>query len=119
MAEILEYCLVFLVSMLFVAGSVATYGSFSGFASGLQFRVASSSISRIAAEALANGTAAATVTVPPSTLACRGAVLTFASGTLSSSVNIPGGCDFSFSLSGGEHSLGFSYGRQQLTATVS
>lgn len=119
MAELVEYCLVFLVSSLFVAGSVATYDSFSGFTSGLEFRTASASISRLASDALASGSASGAFAVPSSTVSCEGGVLTFVSEGMALRQAVGATCDFSASLQGGVHAFGFSYDDSRLTMTVS
>lgn len=119
MAEILEYCLVFLVSTLFVAGSVATYGSFSGFASGLQFRAASTSIARLANEAVSDGSATGSVSVPASTLRCEGGVLVISSGSMADQQGIRANCDFALEVAGGVHSFGFHFQGEELTLSVS
>ena len=119
MAELIEYCLVFLVSALFVAGSVATYDSFSGFTSGLEFRTASASVSRLASDALASGSASGAFAVPSSTVTCEGGVLTFASEGMALQQAVGASCDFSATIQGGVHDFGFSYGASRLTMTVS
>jgi hypothetical protein len=119
MVELFEYCLVFLVSALFVAGSVATYDSFSGFASGLQFKAASASIARLADEAVSSGSATGEVAVPASTLRCEGGVLTLASGNMTEQHWVPAACDFVLGVQGGVRSFGFRYQGQLLTISVS
>ena len=47
MAETVEYALVVMVSALFVAGSIATYGAFASFESGVQFRAEFQAISAL------------------------------------------------------------------------
>ena len=118
MAELLEYCLVFMVSTLLVGGSVATYDTFSGFVTGLGFRAASSSIVGLASEAVAQGRAAAAFAVPASSVSCEGGVLTYASGGMTSQQSVGAECDFAVSVSGGTHTFGFSYGGRVLNLTV-
>jgi hypothetical protein len=119
MAEIFEYCLVVMASTLFVAGSVAAYGSFTAFASGLQFRVESSAIARLASDALAGGAASGTFTVPASTISCHGGVLTVSSGGMVDARPVPAGCDFAVSVQGGVHTFEFAYRSGGLSAEVS
>ena len=119
MAELLEYCLVFMVSMLFVAGSVATYDSFTRFTTALQFRLASSSISGLVSDAIARGGATGAFAVPPSTVTCEGGLLTFESGGMSQQQRVAASCDFEAVVPGGTHSFGFSYGSRRLNMTVS
>jgi hypothetical protein len=118
LAEIVEYTLVVLVSALFVGGSVATYDSFSSFTSGLQLRLDSASVAKLADEAVTNGSAAMTLTVPPSTLTCQGGVLSLTSSGFSQSHAVSAGCDFRFSLHGVQ-TLRFAYRSSQLTLAVS
>ncbi|MDE1858414.1 MAG: hypothetical protein KGI26_05055 [Thaumarchaeota archaeon] len=118
MAELLEYCLVFLVSTLLVAGSVATYDSFSGFVTGLKFRLASTSIAGLASEAVAQGRAAAALAVPASSVSCQGGVLTYTSGGMTRQQSVGAACDFAVNVPGGTHTFGFSYGGRLLNMTV-
>lgn len=119
MAELLEYALVFLVSMLFVAGSVATYDAFSAFASGAEFKLASTSVLRLANEAIADGNATGAVTVPASTLSCEQGTLSFSSGNQTEDAGVAASCDFELSLQAGVRSFGFRFSGQQLTVSVS
>ncbi|MDG7011313.1 MAG: hypothetical protein JRN57_04250 [Nitrososphaerota archaeon] len=119
MAELLEYCLVFAVSVLLVAGSVAVYESFAGFISGVQFGLASASITRLVNEAMANGSSAGVVTIPPSTLSCGGGTMSFTSGSRSQQEAVAATCDFALNMQGGAHTLGFRYAAEQLTVSVS
>lgn len=118
MVELLEYCLVFAVSMLFVAGSVATYAAFSGSAGALEFRLAASSVSKLATEAATNGSATGSVEVPASTLSCKDGTLTLASGSLSSAVQVAAGCDFLLNVTAGLRTFRFSFGGGLLAASV-
>lgn len=118
MAELVEYCLVFLVSSLFVAGSVVTYDSFSAFASGLQLRAASSSVSRLAAEAVTDGSSSGAVNVPTTTIRCTDGVLVFASGGQTVQQGVGADCDFALGVPGGTHSFTFQYASQRLNLTV-
>ncbi len=118
MSEIVEYALVALVSTLFVAGSVATYGSFSSFAAGLEFRAEFLAVSSMASQALANGSSTATVTIPASTFTCRSGTLTVASGQFSEGVNVRMSCDFALTEAQGRHTLEFSVRSSQLVLAV-
>ena len=118
MTEILEYSLVIMVSTLFVVGSVVTYSSFASFMSGLQLRLASASISRLAADAVENGSASGALDVPPSTISCQGGELNLASGGLTEGQGFPVNCDFSLKLQGGTHTFGFLFESQQLSLMV-
>ncbi len=119
MAEILEYCLVVLVSSLFLAGSVATYGSYSAFVSEAQFRAASSTVSALAMEAQDNGSSRSAVALPPSTISCSGGVLEFASGSRVAVQDLSVPCSFRVSVAGGTHELAFSRNGSSLELEVS
>ena|SRR5579863_875970 len=119
MAEVVEYSLVVLASALFVAGSVATYGSYDSFVSGLQLRSASSTIGRLAAEAIATGTSSASVDMPASTIQCGGGVLSVSSGGESEVQTLGAGCNFNVTVQGGVHTLLFSFSSSRLTMAVS
>ncbi|HEV2226333.1 MAG TPA: hypothetical protein VGR56_05955 [Nitrososphaerales archaeon] len=119
MAEILEYTLVFMVSTLFVGGSIATYTTFSSWASGLQFHEAFSVISGLATQALSNGSSRATIDLPASTIQCHDGALALSSKSTSSSQSFPTNCDFSFSLEAGAHTLAFTERSTQLSLAVS
>jgi len=119
MAEILEYTLVFMVSTLFVSGSLATYNTFSSWASGLQFHEAFSVISGLATQALSNGSSRATISLPASTIQCHDGSLSLSSQSISSSQSFPTNCNFSFALEGGAHTLTFTEESAQLSLAVS
>ena len=118
MTEILEYCLVVMVSSLFVAGSAATYVSFSGFVADVQFKAASSAVSALAMEALANGTSNAALALPPSTISCEGGVLAFASGSRVALEHLSAPCSFDLSVPGGTHEVVFSRNGSGLSMEV-
>ncbi len=119
MAEILEYTLVFLVSTLFVSGSVVTYNSFSSWASGLQFHEAFSVISSLASQAMSNGSSRTTINLPTSSIQCHGGSLTLSSKSSSLSQSFPTDCSFSFNLERGAHTLIFTQESTQLSLSVS
>ena len=108
MVELFEYCLVVMVSSLFVAGSVATYASFSGFVSGAQFKAASSAVSALAMEAQVNGSARSALTLPASIIGCQEGVLTMTSGSRVAVADLSTACSFRVAVSGGPHEVIFS-----------
>jgi hypothetical protein len=118
MAEILEYTLVFMVSTLFVTGSVATYNSFSSWASELQFHEAFGAISGLATQALSNGSSRGTMNLPQSTVQCYGGSMTFGTKSFSSTQNFPANCSFSVNLEAGVHTLAFTGESSELSLTV-
>ncbi len=119
MSEIIEYTLVFMVSTLFVSGSLATYNTFSSWAAGLQFHEAFSVISGLATQALSNGSSRATISLPTSTIQCHDGSLSLASKSSSLSSTFPTSCNFSFTLEGGAHTLAFTVESTQLSLAVS
>jgi hypothetical protein len=119
MAEIVEYTLVVMVSVLFVSGSIATYDSFSAFESSLQFRADSAALARLASQAALNGSSEATLTLPSSTLGCQGGELKFTSGTFSAVQGVPLACDFTASLTAGAHPVRFYGNGSELELAVS
>ena len=118
MTELVEYSLVMMVSTLFIAGSAATYGTFSSFEAGLQFRAAFAAVSGLASEAVMNGSSAASVSLPALTIRCQGGGLSVASGSLSETQNLPVACDFSVVVSGGPHVVRFSENSSRLVISV-
>lgn len=118
MAELLEYCLVVMVSAIFVAGSVATYDSFSAFSAGLQFNAGSAAIATLASEAISNGNATGEVTVPATNITCAEGLLTLASGGMSVTHGVSGACSFSMAVPSGTHTFEFSAKGRQLSLAV-
>jgi hypothetical protein len=118
LTEVLEYCLVVMASALFVAGSVATYDSFSAFSAGLQFRVGSAAVVRLATEAVSDGNSTGLATVPATTITCAEGLLTMVSNGASITQGIPGACSFSLTIPAGTHTFEFSNAGKQLSLVV-
>lgn len=118
MAELVEYTLAVMVSALFVAGSVAVYGNFSSFQSGLSLRAEFEAVSGLASKAVQNGSARASMSLPPSTIACRGGILSVAVAGASLNESLPLGCAFTVAVPGGVHTLSFTDGSSGLGLTV-
>ncbi len=118
MAETVEYALVVMASALFVAGSVATYGSFSTFESGVQFRAEFQAVSALASAALVNGSSRGTYALPASTISCESGVLSVAAGSMSRSLSIGSPCEFLVVTTQGSHTLSFSMQSSRLTLAV-
>ncbi len=118
MVEILEYCLVVMVSTLFIAGSVATYGSFSSFESALQQKAAFAAVSGLASRAIQNGTSEATLSLPSSTIGCEGGSLSLSSGTFDGRQTMPVACDFSINVTQGPHLVRFTEVSDLLSLSV-
>lgn len=118
MVELLEYALVVMASTLLVAGSVVVYDGFTAFESGLSLRATFDGVSGLAAEAMANGSATATMTVPSSTIGCHGGTLDVAAGGSALEESIPLGCAFAVPVSAGVHTLEFRDVSSQLELSV-
>lgn len=118
MVELLEYALVVMVSTLFVAGSVTVYGEFATFESGLSLHATFDGVSGLVSEAIANGTATATLAVPSATITCQGGRLGITAGGSSLEESIPLGCAFDVSITGGVHTLEFLDRSSQLELSV-
>jgi len=118
MTEIVEYTLAVMASTLFVAGSVLVYGNYASFESGLSLRATFDAVSGLALRALQNGTAAATMSIPSSTIGCQGGVLEVRVGPNSQEERFPLGCQFDVSVPGGVHTLRFRVDDSQLYLAV-
>lgn len=118
MTELVEYTLVVMVSTLFVAGSVLVYGNFSSFESGLSLRASFGAVYALASRALGNGSAQATLSLPSSVISCHRGVLGVSVGSLSENGSFPMGCDFTYTVPGGVHTLLFRADASQLDLSV-
>jgi len=119
MVELLEYALVVMASMLFVAGSVLFYGGFTTFESGLALHASFDGVSGLVSEAIANGSAVATMSIPSSAITCQGGMLSMKAGGSSLNESVPLGCAFEVSVPGGVHTLEFRDDSSQLELSVS
>jgi hypothetical protein len=118
MAELVEYSLIVMVSLLFVAGSVMTYNSFSALESQLQFSGAYASVTGLASQAVENGTSSGSLSLPMSTIRCEDGILTVSSGQMSREQELPVACNFSLRVSSGPHLLRFSVTSSRLVLLV-
>lgn len=118
MVEILEYSLVILVSIAFVVGSVAAYGGFTSFESGVALRAEFASVSSLAQGAIQDGASRGTLSLPDSTISCRGGSLVVSSGSASQQTDVGVPCSFSVHVADGSHSLSFSEDRLGLSLAV-
>jgi hypothetical protein len=119
MAEILEYTIVVMVSTLFVAGSVLVYDDYSSFESGLSSQVTLDAVSVLASRAIVNGSAAAAMSLPPTTLSCRDSVLSLKVGSSTLNESIPLGCNFTVAVPEGTHTVEFRTSASLLGVWVS
>ena len=118
MAEVIEYTLVVMVSVLFVAGSVYVYDSFSSFESQAQLRAASATVAALAYQAARNGSSSATVSLPGSTISCAGDTLRLSTASSTDAMASPLACDFEVTVTGGTHTIQFYSIQSQLTIRV-
>lgn len=118
MVELIEYSLVVLVSTLFVAASVLSFGAFSSFEGGVNLRAEYTALSALAQEAVGGGSSRAVLSLPQSTVSCQAGVLTVASGSYSQRGGIGTHCSFSVAVQGGTHAVVFSEGPDGLTFSV-
>lgn len=109
MAEVLEYAFVLLASSLLLFFSAATYRSFSGTVSSAEFHASFASVVGTAANAVETGSSSLTLVLGRSTLSCHDGQLALASGSLSSTYQLPVTCDFSVSPPSGSVTLSFTY----------
>ena len=119
MSELVEYSLVVMVSALFVSGSVLVYDEFASFGSGLSLRAAFDEVSAVASQSLENGSATATLTLPPAEVSCSGGVLSVTIAGSSLNGSIPTGCAFAVNVPGGTSTFSFNCVSSRLELTVS
>ena len=102
MTEIVEYALVILVSSIFVAGSLGSYGLFTSFESNLQLKTNFASLSNVEYSAAIHGSAMAVLDFPPmSSLNCAGGLLSLRAGPSIMTESVPEDCQFSINLAQG------------------
>jgi hypothetical protein len=118
LTELVEYCLVVMVSTSFVAGSVVAYNAFSSFESGLQLRATFAEVSALAAQAVDEGSSRATLSLPASTIECGHDSLQVSTGPAAISESLPVDCDFSLNVGAGLHTILFTTRSAQLDLSV-
>jgi hypothetical protein len=118
MAELVEYSLIVMVSVLFVAGSVMTYNSFSALESQLKFGGAYAAVTGLASQAVENGSSSGSLSLPMSTIKCEDGLLTVSSGQMSREQDLPVACDFNLHVSPGPHLLRFAVTSSRLILLV-
>lgn len=107
MAEITEYALAAMVSVLLVGGSAATYASFARFESSSVGAASLSTLVALGDEAIDSGQSSTTVFLPPSTVSCSGGLMTLAYGNTTIGASLPTRCGFTVYISGGAHTITF------------
>jgi uncharacterized protein (UPF0333 family) len=118
MAEVVEYTLVVLVSVLFVGGSAYVYTSFASIESQAQLRAASATVSALVDEAVRNGSSLATISLPSSTISCTAETLRLSTSSATDAIASPLACDFEVTVTGGAHTIQFFSSHSQLTIRV-
>ena len=118
MAEVTEYALVVMVSVLFVAGSAYVYTSFTSLESQVQLRATSASVSALVAQAVRNGSSLETLSLPTSTISCTSNTLRLSTSASTEVIASPLPCDFAVSVVGGVHVVQFFSNQAQLTIRV-
>jgi len=119
LAELIEYALAVMASMLVVAGSVVLYNSFASYESGLQLRETFSTVSGLVDRALQNGTERATLALPTSTIGCEEGTLYIRIGSEGISQSISAACNFQASVASGSYSVDFRTDSGRLELGVS
>ena len=107
MAQIAEYSLVVLVSTLFVGASVATYDAYARFESASEAGASFSALLDLASQAIENGSARATILLPPSMISCNGGVFSVSSRGSVLNQTIPVDCNFTVEATSGFHTVRF------------
>lgn len=107
MAELLEYCLVFLLSTAVGGLSIVAVGSFGPYSQSLEERVGFSTLSDAAYSALTHGNSNVTAFSTDSTISCLDGVFSVSSPHFNASVHIPADCDFRFLHLSGLHLFRF------------
>jgi hypothetical protein len=118
LTQIIEYALVMLISSLFAGASAVTYTNYKNIEGNVAFAAAFSGISTLAEQALANGSSHSNMLLPSSIVSCSGGILSLSSAGRTAMRSLMVGCDFSFVVTGGPHSLEFSYGNAMLMLQV-
>jgi len=118
MAEVIEYTLVVMVSVLFVAGSAYVYDSFSSFESQAQLRAVAATVSALVDQAVRNGSSTATLSLPSSTISCSGETLRLITPSSTDVVASPVACDFQVTVGAGTHTIQFFSSLSELTIRV-
>lgn len=107
MAEITEYSLVLLVSMLFVGASMAIYGAYTKFESASEVSASVAALVPLALQAAETGTASATILLPASTISCSDGLFAISTSGSVQNQRLPVDCNFSVVIPGGIHIVRF------------
>lgn len=107
MAQIVEYTLVLLCSVMIAAFSIGAYSMYIGAVYGARYGPAVSTIAASAAGSLAQGASSTTANLDGLTIGCHGGMLTVSSPSASRSLDVGRMCDFRVSGLSGTHTLTF------------
>jgi hypothetical protein len=107
-----------LISSLFAGASAATYTTYKNLEGNVEFAAAFSGISELAEQALVNGSSYSNLLLPSSVVSCSNGTLSLSSAGRTATSSLMVGCDFRAVVSGGIHSLRFSYGSSLLMLQV-
>ncbi len=118
MAELFEYSLAIIASVLLSGASVEVYSSYTDTVRGLQFKSTFNSVLGLATQSLDNGSSRATIDFQASTLSCSGGVLSLTSASESASASVNDSCSFSYQIVPGPHTLAFTGEPSGLTVRV-
>jgi len=108
LAEILEYALVFLTSVLVVTFSFGVYSSYAGALAEAQYRAGFSSLTTVAMASIEHGDSSITLSLKNVTLSCHDGYFSFAAPSFSASTTLPAACDFAYVEVSGTHTFAFS-----------
>ncbi len=108
MAELFEYSLAIIASVLLSGASVQVYSSYTNTVTGLQFKSTFDSVLSLATQSLGNGSSRATIDFQASTLSCSGGVLSLTSASDHVSASVNNSCNFSYQIQPGLHTLVFA-----------
>jgi hypothetical protein len=118
MAQVLEYALVFVCSLMVAGFSAGAYTTYLSAVYRTQSEVQVTTIADAAAAALRDGSGTVTADISGVTMACHGDTLYVVSGSATKTVPAAGGCDFSLLGFSGVHRLTFVSGPGPLSVGV-
>jgi hypothetical protein len=118
MVEIIEYCLVVLVSTLLAAASLLTFGRFAASQIESESALSFSSLASLVDRAISNGTSRASLLLPSLVVSCHSGVFAVVLQNLQRIKTIPLGCNFSQEIDPGPHLVEFSVQSMTLSLKV-
>ena len=118
MTEILEYTLAVMVSTILIGASIATYDGFASVESKAEEQATFSSIVVLAEAALTNGSSSNSLSMPNSTVSCRGETLGLTAGGVTETASVGAVCAFKVEFSPGVYDFRFTYDAGNLSLAV-